>query len=141
MTERIEGQVAKVLNLREIVINRGSNHGVHAGMKFAVLNRHGADIIDPETGEELDSIEIEKTVVKIVRLMPRSSVGRTFRTYRTAGGPLHFTGLSDLANPPITKVETLKTDESTYKEEVDESETYVKTGDPVVQVINEEFSD
>ena len=40
--------------------------------------------------------------------------------------------------PPkfVTKYETLKTTERTW-EDLDESESYVKIGDPVVQVVSE----
>lgn len=133
--ERIEGKVAQILNARELVINRGEQHGVRAGMQFAVLNRHGADILDPETGEQLGSVEIEKAVVKIVRTQDRLSVARTFRTFRTSGMP----SVAALFAPQQTRYETLKTDERTYKEELTEEESYVKVGDPVVQMVGEEF--
>jgi hypothetical protein len=38
-----------------------------------------------------------------------------------------------------TYVETLKLSERPYQEEIDEKESYVKIGDPVVQVMGEEF--
>lgn len=138
---RIEGKVAKVLNSREVAINRGEDSGVEVGMKFAVLNRNGLEIVDPDTGEKLDSVEVEKTVVKIVRTTPRTAVGRTFRTTTTRAGVLYTGGLLGLSQPPRKIVETLRTDETTYKEEIEEEDTYVKTGDPVVEVTGEEFSD
>jgi hypothetical protein len=47
-------------------------------------------------------------------------------------------GLADLFLPPkmVTKCETLKTTETTW-EDLKEADSYVKTGDPVVQVIEE----
>lgn len=138
MTERIEGQVARVINAREVAINRGAEHGVEEGMRFAILNRHGADITDPETGDVLGSVEVDKAIVKIVRVSPRLSVGRTFRTYRVGGG-LNV-GVERLFGAARTEVETLKSDEATYKEELDEGESYVKRGDPVVQVVGDEFA-
>src|SRR4051812_6821678 len=53
----ITGFVARVLNSRELVINRGSEHGVELDMHFEVLAPEGEDITDPETGEPLGSIE------------------------------------------------------------------------------------
>lgn len=46
--------------------------------------------------------------------------------------------LADLFMPPryVTKYETLKTTEKTW-EDLEEKESFVKTGDPVVQVITE----
>ena len=46
----IEGQVATIVNERELVINRGSDSGVNEGMKFKVVGGELA-IKDPETGE------------------------------------------------------------------------------------------
>ena len=37
----IKGHVAEVLNAREVVINRGIQHGVELGMKFAILAPRG----------------------------------------------------------------------------------------------------
>jgi hypothetical protein len=140
MTDRIEGRVAQILTARELVINRGSAEGVGVGMRFAVLNRHGTDIKDPDTGEVIGSIEIEKVLVKVVRVDEHLSVARTFRTYSVGGGGLW--ALSALqGSPPRTVYETLRTDERRLKDELDEKESYVKIGDPVVQVIGEEFDE
>jgi hypothetical protein len=37
MADLIEGKVARILNSRELVINRGTEAGVKLGMRFAVL--------------------------------------------------------------------------------------------------------
>jgi hypothetical protein len=140
MTDRIEGRVAQILTARELVINRGSADGVNVGMRFAVLNRRGTDIKDPDTGELLGSVELDKVLVKVVRVDEHLAVARTFRTYRVGGGGLWaFTALQ--GSPPRTVYETLKTDERRLKDELDEKESYVKIGDPVVQVIGEEYDD
>ena len=138
MTDRISGQVAQILTVNELVLNKGENDGVRVGMRFAVLNRQGTHIKDPETGEDLGSLDIEKTVVKIVRVQDRVSVGRTFRTYKKGGGML---GLSvGMFAPASTEVENLKLASAPLKEELDETASYVKIGDPMVQIIGEEFS-
>lgn len=138
MGEAIRGSVAQILNERELVINRGTEHGVEVGMRFAVLNRNGANIVDPETGEELGSVDVEKTLVKVVRVQDRVSVARTFRTfYEPATG---IGVLSGLAGRPGKHVpETLRTTDSTYQAEIDEKDSYIKRGDPVVQVVKDEF--
>jgi hypothetical protein len=135
VTERITGSVAQVLNARELVINRGEAHGVQVGMKFAVLNRKGADIVDPETDESLGPIEVEKTIVKVVRTHERMSVARTFRTFRTSG-----LTLPDFFAARAVR-ETLRTDEATYKAELAEEESYIKRGDPVVEFVGDEFDE
>jgi hypothetical protein len=137
MTERIRARVAAVLTERELVLNKGSEDGVAVGMRFAILNSKGADIKDPDTGESMGSVELEKTIVKVVRLQEHLSVARTFRTFRTGGTGFYIGGL--LGDPPRVVSETLRTSERTYIEELDDSESYVKRGDPAVQVIGDEF--
>ncbi|HEY3683564.1 MAG TPA: hypothetical protein VGL93_11015 [Streptosporangiaceae bacterium] len=138
MPDRIEALVAQILNARELVLNKGEADGVLIGMRFAIVNRNGAKITDPETGEDLGSAEIEKTVVKIVRIAERFAVGRTFRTTRHPAGSL-YSPITQLMRPPRTEVETLRTDERESKEELSEEDSYVKIGDPAIQIIGDEF--
>lgn len=140
--EPIRGRVARILNSRELVINRGTEHGVEIGMRFAVLNSKGAEITDPDSGELLGSVDVEKTFVKVVRVQERMSVARTFRTFRTpATGLAAQVGVRDIVFglPASIVEETLRTSESTYQQEMDEKDSYVKRGDPVVQVIRDSF--
>jgi hypothetical protein len=46
-----------------------------------------------------------------------------------------------MGRPSRIVQETLRTDGHTYKEEMDESESYVKRGDPVVEFVGDEFSE
>lgn len=140
MAPRIEGRVAQILTARELVINRGSAEGVAVGQRFAVLNRRGTDIKDPETGEVLGSVELDKVLVKVVRVDEHLAVARTFRTYKTGGGGLWAIAAMQ-GTPERIVTETLRTDERLLKDELDEKESYVKIGDPVVQVVGEEYDD
>jgi hypothetical protein len=137
--ELIKGKVAQVLNLRELVINRGASDGVEIGMRFAVLNRRGADITDPDTGEQLGSVEVEKTIVKVVRIKEHLAVGRTFRTFSNPGKGIAALQSSLLGKPASLEVETLESASGVYKEEIDEEDSYISIGDPVVQVVADEF--
>src|ERR1700730_3824695 len=93
MSERIRARVAEVLTERELVLNKGSEDGVSIGMRFAILNRKGADIVDPDTGKSMGPVELEKTIVKVVRLQERLAIARTFRTYRQGGSGFYFPGI------------------------------------------------
>jgi hypothetical protein len=139
--DRIRGQVAQILNARELVINRGAADGVKVGMRFAVLNRQGSDIKDPETGETLGSVEIEKAIVKIVRAHDRLSVGRTFRTLRRPGGPLGGVGsVIELMNRPArSEVETLRAAGREDRLELDPDESLIRVGDPAIETRGDEF--
>jgi hypothetical protein len=141
MAELIRGKVARILNSREMAINVGSKHGVIAGMFFDILDPKGEDIRDPDTLEVLGSIDRPKVRVQVTAVQEGLSVASTFKKKQVnvgGRGIMAGQGLSDLFLPPkyVTKYETLKTDEKTW-EDLSEAESYVKTGDPVVQVIAE----
>ncbi len=139
---RIEGKVAGILTKRELAINRGDADGVEIGMRFAILNRQGVDIKDPDTGVILGSVELVKTLVKVVRIDgDHLCTARTFRTF--AGTPGLTTGIlagSFLGTPARTETLQLDTN-STLKEELDPKESFVKVGDPAVEAIGDEYDD
>ena len=141
-TELIRGKVAKILNTREVALNIGSEHGVEPGMFFDILSPAGLSIEDPDTGEYLGSVELPKAQVRIDRVYDKMSVASTYRTKRVnVGGGIESEVQSltrKLFQPPKweTRYETLKTRESFEKdvEDLDERDSYVASGDPVVQV-------
>lgn len=64
-----QGSVIKTSTSGQVLINRGTNHGVEVGQKFVIATK-GEQLIDPDTGEVLDEEEgeviarIEATKVK-----------------------------------------------------------------------------
>src|ERR1700729_3501918 len=97
--ERIRGKVAAILSKREVVLNVGSEDGIEIGTKFVILNSKGVDVTDPDTGEVLGTVEVPKTVVKVVRVdNPHLCVARTFRTVR--GAPGLFSSIPSFAGTP-----------------------------------------
>ena len=138
--EPIRGRVAKILNSRDLVINRGERDGVSVGMRFAVLDPNAENITDPDTGEALGSIDRPKIQVEVFKVDERLALAHTFRQFqRNVGGTGTFMGLQRALQPPryVTRYETLKTDEATW-EDLDESKSIVKTGDPVVEIVSNE---
>lgn len=144
MSEKIRAKVARILNSREIVITAGASNGVLVGMFFDVMDPKGEDVTDPDTGEVLGSIERPKVRVQVTQVQDRIAVASTYKKQKVNVGGAGSGLFSDLGAvsralmPPkyVTKYETLKTDEKTW-EDLDEEQSYVKTGDPVVQVIEE----
>ena len=144
MTNPIRGKVARVLNSRELAINVGKNHDVESGMYFDVMDQEHENILDPDTGDILGSIERPKVRVRVMLVQDRLSLASTFKKKNvniggSSGFGLLAGGLSEALMPPkwVTKYETLKTEEKTW-ENLEEKESYVKTGDPVVQVFLDE---
>lgn len=129
-TKVIEGSVARILNERELVINRGTEQGIRDGMKFSVLEEEN-NILDPETREILGSLTREKIRVKIVDVQPKFSVGRTYETYQ-ARSPSQFVGLLNART--VTKIRTID-QPGGRSEPFSDVVSYVEVGDKVVQVI------
>ena len=145
MTQPIRGTVTQVLNTREIAINVGTEHGITVGMYFDVMDAEKLDIIDPHTKEVLGSIQRPKIRMKITYIQEKLSVASTYKSkYVNVGGtgPKYFAVLKAALNstplplmPPRwkEKCETLERTEETPTP-LDEKDSIVKTGDPVVQV-------
>jgi len=139
--EPITGAVARILSARELVINRGSDHGVTQGMHFEILAPEGEDIEDPDTGDLLGSVDRPKVAVRIVEVKPKLSVARTFRKHRRNVGGIGIGGtgaFSRIFDAPkfVTVYETLKTTEETW-ENLSPEDSYVSVGDPVRQVLSD----
>ena len=133
----IRGKVARVLNDREVALNRGSSNGVEIGMIFNITRSAGLDIADPDTGEMLGSVDVPKASVKVTTVQDRVSVAATFRTRKVnVGGSGVGLGLFE---PPKWEYhyETLRLrDDSTDTNMITDSNSCVSVGDPVVQVLD-----
>lgn len=138
--EPVEGLVAGILTERELAINIGSDQGVVSGMKFQVRANTPTEIRDPNTNEVLGSIIQEKVRVKATRVEPKFSICRTYEVRETEGGRFSIgIGLpSGLFDPPRRIPETLKAEDADYLPELPEEESFVKIGDRVVQILNED---
>lgn len=137
--KRLRGKVARILNSRELAINLGSAQGVAVGNLFDVLDPKGEDITDPESGELLGSVERPKVRVKVINVQEKLCIASTYKSRKVnvggMGSDLGFGRMASMLRPPeyVTKYETLKTKEKTW-EDLEEKESFVKTGDPVVLV-------
>lgn len=143
----IRGKIARVLNSREVALNIGDDRGVETGMFFDILSPNGLNIADPDTGEALGSVDLPKTRVQVTHVYGRLAVASTYRAKRVdvsgANGP-YPPGTDIVAamfRPPKweTRYETLRAGGAFERDTADmsEDESFVKTGDPVVQVAGE----
>jgi hypothetical protein len=65
---RIRAKVAAIITPTSLVINRGEQHGVRSGMKFAVMYQVGP-ITDPDNPENrLESLNFRKGIMVVSRL-------------------------------------------------------------------------
>ena len=125
----IEGKVAAIINSRELAINRGENHGVYEGMRFAVLDTSAGVISDPDTEEQLGMVEGIKVRVEVVEVHEQFSVAQTYET--VGGGTLGSLLTKGMYDAP--KPVTLKTNEALFAP-LTEGESYVKRGDVVREI-------
>lgn len=128
----IEGRVAKVLNKREVVVNRGSAHGVERGMQFGIIEE-SEQFIDPETNEPLGAITRTKIRVRVSDVQPRFSIARTYETYQVNEPQSYVT----LGLRMITKVKTISAHRDDFSDtSYERTESYVNVGDKVVQIVD-----
>ena len=131
----IKAKVAEILSTRSLVLNVGHQQGVTEGMVFDILNRKGDHIVDPDTKAELGSLRIPKVRVRVAFVDEKFSMARTFRTIGS-GVSFNF-GIPSIFLGGSTRTETLRASESTAEEDLDESGSFVKIGDPAIEVIDE----
>lgn len=132
----IEGKVAGILNERELTINIGLKNGVFEGMKFSILAKAAIEIYDPETHEKLGMVDREKVRVVAAEVNERFSICKTYRKWTTVGST--FANIAGLMAAPRVEHETLKVNDSSLPPPLSEEESYVKIGDRVIQVKEED---
>lgn len=144
MTNLIRGKVARILNARELVLNCGTSDFVTIGKRFAVLDPAGEEIIDPDSGQRLGSLQRPKVLVEVTQVGPHMSVAKTFRfsEVNVGGEGTNIAGLGEFARmfaPPrmVKRYETLKAADATW-EPLSEEDSIVKVGDPVVEIRDED---
>lgn len=91
----VEGKVAKILNGGEIVINRGSQNSVKAGMVFEVFAPEGEEVWDPDTGETLGTVEEIKAKAEVTEVKDRFAVARLFEV-GGANNPFGTEGFAEM---------------------------------------------
>ncbi len=131
----INGKIAKVLNTRELVINRGSEHGVVQDMEFAVMEPQFS-ILDPDTNESLGYVEREKIRVRIFETYPKFSLARTYETYAAHIPSAYEQAELTSRGRTVTRVRKIiieSHEQNTVT--IGQEGSTVKIGDPVVQIV------
>lgn len=122
MDERYFGKVVSLIDKFTIVMNKGANDGVKADDKFLVITL-GDVITDPDTGEELEKLEIVRGKVKVIHPQEKISTLRSceyekskdqkeIKKVTSRGG----TGISMLFGGQDTVTESITPGEETLKE-------------------------
>lgn len=134
--EPIQGKVARILTARELTINIGYNNSVREGIKFKIMAKDVLEISDPDTGVNLGILDREKVRVVATEVHDKFSVCKTYMKRTTPG--FKFPDLSNILIPSREVYETLKIDDGSLPPPLSEDESYVKAGDRVIQLLEED---
>ena len=101
----MKGQVALIEDDYTLVINRGAESGVVAGMVFGVYSAAGPTITDPESGRELGRLSREKIQVRVFDVHPLFARAHTFIDTSDFHGLLRVPFDSDDLEGPVVTVD------------------------------------
>ncbi len=141
-SRRIRGHVAAVLNSRQLALNVGSSHHVEVGMQFDVVHARNLELKDPISDEFLGKLELPKKRVRISEVAEKFCIASTLARKVNVGGRGPGWDFANIYAPPKWEIQydTLKKSKSSF-EEIDESESVVKVGDPVVEVVTSDTAE
>lgn len=145
-TKSVSGKVIRILNDREIVLNRGATDGLAEGDYIGIIDPETEDMKDPDTEENLGSIRRYKVALRITQVSERLAIAATYKTKRVnvggSGDPMRgILGWAATTAPPKyeTLVEKLRLDERAGKP-LGPSESRVQEGDQF-EVITEDTAE
>ncbi len=75
-------KIVKIINEYRVVINAGSNDLIHDGQYLEIFVP-GTPIIDPDTGDDLGTLDYIKAKLRVVNVFPRMSVCENRETEST----------------------------------------------------------
>jgi hypothetical protein len=79
---RITGVVAQIIDAKQVVLSVGEKEGVTPGMHF-VIYEEGPAITHPETGEELERLELVKAEVEAIHVQERITLAASVQRLET----------------------------------------------------------
>ena len=146
MDEKLSGAVIRILNDREVVLNRGRVDGLSDEVYIGVIDPETEDLVDPETGDNLGSIRRYKVALRVTQLSERLAIAATYKTKQVnVGGFADPNGgliaITQALSPKklVTQVEKLRLDDRAARP-LGPSESRVQEGDRF-EVITEEVAD
>lgn len=74
-------KIAKIISTKQVVVNAGSNVGLKVGDKLEIIDKFGDDpIIDPDTGENLGTLDLVKGTVIVSKVYPHMVIADSPKT-------------------------------------------------------------
>lgn len=114
MGDTIVGKVAKVLNDREVVLNRGRLDGVKEGDYVGIVDAQEFGIKDPDSDRDLGDIVRFKVALRVTQISDRLSIASTYKVSRVnVGGNFNYGALKAFQAPEwVERVERLTYEEN-----------------------------
>lgn len=85
----VHGKIADIRDKKTVVINKGSEDGVEESMKFMIY-REGDNIEDPDTGEDMGTVEIPIARIKPLHVMEDMTLMQSDEKKVTDTSPFAF---------------------------------------------------
>lgn len=80
----IIGKVADIVDRHAVLVNKGDEAGVEVGMIFSVIGATGTAVRDPETGEDLGTLPIEKARIRVTEVYSKFCQAETYRVVESS---------------------------------------------------------
>lgn len=128
----VAGKVIRILNDREVVLNKGATSGLQEGDYIGIIDPATENLQDPDTGEDLGGIRRYKVALRVSRVSERAAIAATYKTRSVnlggTGGPT--ASISKLFAEPkyVSQIEKLRLSE-TGSRPLGPSESRVQQGD------------
>ncbi|EMF0280536.1 hypothetical protein KI126_002609 [Enterococcus faecium] len=81
MNNKKTGKIIRILSDEELLINIGKKQGAYVGEKYKIYEK-GETIQDPDTGENLGTLDYIKATVEIVNVYENFSIVESLTRYK-----------------------------------------------------------
>lgn len=129
-------KVAKIIDEYTIVINAGASNGIEVGDTFQILDKVGNEVLDPDTGEVIGSLDLIKGTVNVMEIYEKMCLCTAPYDDLYGSGLIGLTGLSTLdiinkKNSTRPKKKKLNIDLNYITGSLGESDEPIRIGDSV----------
>lgn len=131
-------KIVKIISTKKLVINAGRDKDIKPGDEFEIIDKFGSEpIIDPDTKENLGSLDITKGYVTVSKVYPHMSIVEA--PYKEINPFKEITRLSEINFKAAQGTQTIQSDLNVDPKEITgglpaPSKEPIKIGDVVIKV-------
>lgn len=120
-------KIVKIIDEYSVVINAGFDHGVKKGQLFEIYVP-GESIIDPDSNEDLGTMDFIKGQVVVKKAFPKMSICENSRTENA------FTNFDNLASYMLARAKPLNVDSVEISGGFEDYDPKIKVGDLIKRI-------